>query len=297
MINKNRAKEIYKYFKEHGQSETMQKYHIGTESTLNRYIRHAKQHTQDDSLTKNCKRYVIAYDFHVPFHNKILVDKLIKYIDDTKPDGLVIAGDFLDLFSLSKYAENSLYQLKHVTLGSEYDQGNEILDKIDLVFRGEKHYLYGNHENRFFKYLERADNAKLLGGLRTPTEALKLTERNYSVIEDYPDGYVKLGKHLEVIHGVYANEYAAKQHLMKLQTSVIFGHIHRRQSYGTEKSLSVSSGGLFDKESEGFKYVSRAVRSQWSNGFDVVAIDSDGYFYHQGINCYNNKFFADGKLY
>ena len=72
------------------------------------------------------EKWLVLPDVHRPFHNKVLWGKIIKYIHENKQNiyGIVLSGDYLDLFTLGSYNENSLKNLTGITLESEYDDGN-----------------------------------------------------------------------------------------------------------------------------------------------------------------------------
>jgi len=246
---------------------------------------------------KQAGTWIVLSDIHVPFHNVVLIDKILNLIKEIKPRGIIIAGDFLDMFSISKYAENSLYALSGVTLGSEYAEGCKLLDKIDATFKGEKVFLFGNHEYRFYHWIQKGDNAKYGNAIKNPIEGLDLLNRGYKVISDYPDGVFKLGNHLEIIHGIYHNVHVAKKHLESLNTSVIFGHTHRFQSYYSNNSISYNIGWLGDINSIGFNYMNRAAKNLWCNGFAIVNIDDEGDFYVQAVQVHENKFSVLNKIY
>ena len=249
-------------------------------------------------MSKRTSRTFILSDAHVPFHRKALLDKVCRAIRETKPDGLVLAGDFLDLYSVSSHHQGSLYFLKDITLGQEYRAGNEVLDKLDkAVGRAAKHYLFGNHEDRFFRWIQQGDNAKTADELRDPATALRLKERGYKVYQNWRDDSVRLGRYLDIVHGTWCSEYSAKKHLREYQRSILFGHTHRVQTDVQGERGAFNIGGLFDKDSKGMSYVPRVTRDKWCNGFGVVDVDSRGYYHAQVVQAFNDSFVLDGKLY
>lgn len=271
------------YYKDRDVKRVAKKFNL-TENTLQHYL----------NVGLDTKKYIILSDVHVPFHNEVLVNKVIELCHRKKFDGLIFNGDFLDLYSIASFNDNSVARLQGVTLGREYEQGREVLDRFDALDIEEKVFLFGNHEERFDRFIQKGDNAKLIGALGRPEDELELVDRGYKVIRDYPDGFYKLGHSLEVIHGTYTNMHPSKKHLQEFKTSVIFGHTHRMDSYFDGQFGAWNIGGLYDKHSEGFKYVNRAVRRKWVNGFAIVNIDELGNHYVEMINCYNNNFFAEG---
>ncbi len=245
------------------------------------------------------EQWVILPDLHIPFQNKKLLLKIYKLIHQIKPYGIILSGDYLDMFSLSVFSENSLKLLKEINLSYEYSQGNLELKKIeDVLPKGiKKHYLYGNHEDRYLRWLERGDHAKLDEVLRSPEEAMQLHKKGWKVYTKWRDDAVFLGNHLEVIHGCYTPDNASKKHLSEFNGSVIFGHTHRFGSYVDGKRSAYNIGFLGDKNSEGFNYMNRAKRQKQVNGFAVVSIDTNGEYWVNAIQCWNDKFIYNHKLF
>jgi predicted phosphodiesterase len=245
-------------------------------------------------------RTFVISDAHVPFHRKPLLEKVCRAIRDTKPDGLVLAGDFLDLYSMSTHVAGSLYHLKDITLGKEYEAGNTVLDKLDKALgkrKVEKHYIFGNHEDRYFRWVQHGDNAKVADALGDPATGLQLKGRGYKVHQNWRDDTVRIGRYLDVVHGTWCSENSARKHLAEYQSSVMFGHTHRAQTVIQGQRGSFNIGGLFDKDSKGMNYVPRVTRNKWCNGFAVVDVDSRGYYYAQVVQAFNDSFVLDGKLY
>jgi predicted phosphodiesterase len=241
------------------------------------------------------KKTLIITDIHSPFENQILLEKVFKLMTRVKFDELVLGGDFLDLFSISQYAQNSLYKLEGLSLGLEYTLGKKVL-KIFETFDCQKVFMYGNHEARFQKWIEQADNRKLAGAISNVRDGLELDK--WKVYDDWLEDSHTIGKDLSVIHGVYTNIHCAKNHLDKFHgQSLIFGHTHRIQVATNDKHASYNIGGLFDKHSKGFRYMLKAQRGQWLNGFAVVNTTDNGEWYVNLVTCYNDKFVFEGYEY
>ena len=247
------------------------------------------------------EKWIVISDIHRPFHNKVLWSKVLKLIKDmgTGLHGIVLAGDYLDLYTLGSYNTESLANLSGLTLQDEYIDGLQGIDELEQVLhkKAKKVYLYGNHEDRYFRHIKEKDNAKYGGALLNPVEALYLNEKNWTVLTDWQSDYFTLGEHLDVIHGIYTSVHSAKTHLDKTGHSVMFGHTHRVQCYHTGNKASYNIGGLYDINSKGFLYMPRLQRQMWANGFALVNINDDGEFYVEQINVWNDCFLAEGKMY
>ncbi len=244
--------------------------------------------------------HMVSGCWHFPFHNKQMYKGVLELLKDlgTKVKGFHLLGDTLDLNSLSKHTPGQL-PIPGVTLGMEYKGGNEALDGFDKVLpKGiQKTYLFGNHEDRYFRHIKDVDNSKYADALISPTQALKLSERGYTIFENWKEDFFMIGDHLQGIHGEYCSKNPARTHMEKMKSSVIFAHTHRIDiCYDGEKAgFNIGWGG--DKDSAAFSYVSRITKLNWLNGFALVHIDKEGYFHTQVIPVYNDKFWYNGKEY
>lgn len=243
--------------------------------------------------------WIVISDVHIPFQSKPLVAKVCKLIKQIRPHGIVIAGDFLDLYSLSRHHADSLRQLRNVTLSDEYRAGQEVIIDLERALpKGAKRsFLFGNHEDNYWRELDRGDRGKLGNEIRSPTEALKLRERGYDVQEQWKEASVTLGDHLDVTHGIWTGIHTAKKALDDWQGSVMFGHSHRMQTHYAGKRAAFNIGGLYDATSSGFHYMARTQRARWTNGFALVDINSHGDYWTTTVPCYGDHFVVDGRMY
>lgn len=250
-------------------------------------------------MSRPCS-YLVLPDVHTPFHSKPLWNKVCKLARNERFDGLVLAGDFLDLYTISSYNDGSLLKLKDWELGDEYKAGYDALKQlIDSVGPrcAERHYLYGNHEQRFLTYKAKGDNAKTGSALLSPEQGLRLREHGFRVYTNWQEDTVALGTHLEVAHGNYCPVHHAKKHLDEFEGSVAYGHTHRHQVFTTGKRGAYGLGGLFDIDSPGFHYMPKSQRRKWMNSFGVFHILDSGDFIPQPVQCWNQQFYFNGRLY
>ena len=186
-----------------------------------------------------------------------------------------------------------------MTLHEEYAAGNHLLDQIDAALPDDiwKTYMYGNHEDRFNRWMSSTDNSKT--PLMSPTNALNLKKRGYHVKESWSRDYFTIGNHLDIFHGIYFSIHCAKAHLDKLRGSCAFVHTHRTQMYVEGNMAAFNIGACADFESPAFNYATRPMKSAWSNGFAICMIASDGSYNMTQImvNKDTGKFFFGGKEY
>lgn len=247
------------------------------------------------------QRTVILPDVHSPFENKPLMKRVCQFLHDERPDQLILPGDFLDLFTLSKYSAGSYKQIfdSGLTTEKEYELGAKLIRQIEDAVgkKCKKKFLYGNHCHRFHSWMETGDNGKL--GKKTvmsPEVGLGIAD-TWEIKTNWQQDYFLLGKHFEVLHGVYLCTHAAKKHLDELQGSCAFGHSHKIQTYVSGVRAAYNIGWLGDAESKGFFYAPRSTRQRWTNGFAQVRVDDNGDFRCEVIQCYRDSFYANGKFY
>jgi hypothetical protein len=126
---------------------------------------------------------------------------------------------------------------------------------------------------------------------------MNLFERGFQVIESYSTGYMTLGQHLDILHGIYYNTHCAKTHIDRFRGSVLFAHTHRIQSYieGRTGGFNIGWGG--DSQAAAFGYADRGTKASWQNGFAVVNIDESGDYYVNQIIANNGNFYYNGTKY
>jgi predicted phosphodiesterase len=246
------------------------------------------------------QKWIVLSDIHRPFHNQALWSKVLRLIKDMGTDlhGVVLAGDYLDLYTLGSYNSMSLGLLEGIDLGYEYEDGlNGLIELQSVLPAGcRKLFLYGNHEDRYFRTMNSRDHKKFGSALRDPIEALRLHENGWEVKTNWKDDFL-LGEHLDICHGTYHNKHVAAKHLDQNGRSVMFGHTHRIQSYHLGNRAAFNIGGLFDIKNKAFGYMPRMTRRNWANGFAIVNIDDNGDFYVNQITVWNDCFFAEGRKY
>ena len=215
-----------------------------------------------------------------------------EFVRDFKPDILVDGGDHVDFPYISSFNKDKLLLLEGKRLKKDFDLLNEEL--ADLRQSCDRMlFLQGNHEER----LERAvQKQPLLEGMvdleaNADFESLGI---EYYPLNKQP---VKIGK-LHFLHGTYTNEHHAKKHLMKYMGNVIYGHIHKFQSYyqgiplRDDEMGANAIGCLCDKNPEWLRGP-----GHWQNGFAVIYFDDKGYFDVYPVIMTKKRFIYGGKVY
>jgi len=251
------------------------------------------------------KKIIVGGDTHIPFHNPQAVALFIQFLRWFKPDTLVINGDFLDCFQLSKYERSPF--LEKETFQEEIKIARTLLKKMASTCK-ELYLIEGNHEWRLKKYIQqRARELYWLPGLRME-RILGLGEKDLirkAVIKyvacpdnlsDFTHNYINLnGLYIGHFHKVLKNAgYTARILRDELGINLITGHTHRIgltwRQYIEEQKMGMESGCLCSLEPTYMR------NPDWTNGFVVC--------YQEGENwtCYpipiiNNQFIFQGRVF
>jgi hypothetical protein len=244
--------------------------------------------------------YIVIGCVHAPFHLASAFKAVEQLLSDNKSDivGLVLDGDFLDMNSLSSH-DKGRKPIPGVTLDWEYKESEQLLDSLldPLASNIEKIYIFGNHEDRYHRYMSDIDNSKLGSSLEGPVSGLNLVSKGFDIYENWKEDFVTLGHHLDVSHGEFYNVHSAKKHIDTYRRSILYYHTHRIQQYIEGAVGGYNGGSMADFTAPVFGYASRAMKNSWLNGFNAVHVDEQGFYHIQQIVCYNNSFVFGNKVY
>jgi len=171
-------------------------------------------------------------------HDEAALSVALSIVKAAKPDVVVLVGDNLDGAEFGKYRLSPAYQrTTQATIDRLTVFGFElraVAPDADIV------WLAGNHEERLPNYL--MDNAMAAFGLRKgaapgswPVMSIpslcRLDESGIDYRTGYPASSYWINQRLRVIHGnkVASGGSTAHKYLATEKTSVIYGHVHRRE--------------------------------------------------------------------
>ena len=164
-----------------------------------------------------------------------------KFLDDFRPDRLVINGDCIDAPMLSKYQPRRVEVVRATNLQEHLDHANAGLDRL-LEKAGKTDWIDGNHEDRLETYL--GSRAPELGSLRSlsMSELLGLQARRVAY-HGYGDG-VYLAPDLFVYHGRYIGGRWTDKEGLAAGASTITGHQHKQGvTYRTDRQRRYKNVG------------------------------------------------------
>lgn len=245
----------------------------------------------------NQGNYIVLGCLHLPWVNKEFFDSLIKLIEDCKDlKGIVLAGDILDMSSISRHAKGLMPVLGY-NLEREYKETNEYLDRIDKAIGSrviEKEYFYGNHEDWYLQHNKTIDGNKLGHSLLSPYHAC-FEKRGYNFQKDWKNAKVIIGD-VEIIHGMWCNTHSAHKHLTTLRRNVVFFHTHRFNTFSEGNLQSYNCGFGGDRNAPVFNYMSSFQKESWTNGLAVINLGKDNKSRVTAIE-YKDGLFFNNKLY
>lgn len=173
-----------------------------------------------------------------PTHDEAAISVALAVTHTARPSKVVLVGDNADLPEMSKYRLSPAYaQTTQATI-----------DRCTLLCAQLRHaaphaeivWLAGNHEERLPNYL--LDNARAAFGLRqgnTPESwpvlsmpfLCRMDDHDITYLPGYPASHYWITERLKVIHGdlVRSGNSTAHAYLGREKSSVIFGHVHRRE--------------------------------------------------------------------
>jgi len=261
-------------------------------------VKSGKMHVQVvGTAGKKTTRILIISDLHVPYHDIAAWECVLQVIRETKPDVVVIIGDFADMYSISSHPKSLDRKMNFVI---ERDAVNAALDQLRSAAGANCRIVWteGNHEDRITRYLQ--SSAPELGGIKEiRAEGLfKVRERNIEWVPYRSE--IKIGN-CSFTHDVgRCGVNTARQSLLDFGGNLVVGHSHRGciAYQGEIKGSShfcLNVGWLGDVNAIDYIHRARAKRD-WQLGFGLVDQDETGYSWAQFIPVLNGRCVVDGKL-
>lgn len=195
-----------------------------------------------NEMTKRYEKIVIIPDTHCPYEDYRALDKVYSFISDYKPDEVVMLGDHVDFYAISRFDKNPE---RLDSLQTEIDVLHYHLGKLREVHKGKITYLNGNHEARLISYMWKHPEIASLRKMKSIDRFLELDKFGVEL----KDTYIKhkfLFKHGDIVRNQGA--YTA------------------RGEFDAE-GMSGMSGHCFDEQTE------LLTKRGWIKGFELLASD------------------------
>jgi len=221
------------------------------------------------------KRVLVLSDIHVPYHSGTALTAAFDWAKNEKPDAILLNGDALDFFSLSRFIKDP----KARSFSDELTAFKRLFEALDLIFGARIFFKFGNHEERYQHYLwtkahelDGVEEFELENIIRARAEGIE-------VIKD--KRIIKLGD-LNVIHGhefggsIFSPVNIARGLFLRGKVSAMQGHNHQSSEH-TEQNMNGEitttwSLGCLCSLSPGFLPLNK-----WNHGFAIVDIDGQNF--------------------
>jgi predicted phosphodiesterase len=215
------------------------------------------------------RKTLIFSDVHIPFHDSVALNAMIKFALDYAPNLVIMNGDIADFYELSRFIRdprkrNFADEIK--TLKAFLEFIRERFKKAEIVFKT------GNHEERWQKYLYTRAPAVIGTDIWEYSKLMDTDKLSIKIVQD--KRIIMLGE-LPVIHG---HEFIrspnspvnpARGIFLKGTHTAICGHWHQVSSHSTRTLLDKpvktwSVGCLCGLHPEWARI------NNWSHGFATV---------------------------
>jgi len=244
------------------------------------------------------ERVGILSDIHIPYHDSEPLDISVRELQKQKIDTLILNGDIIDCYQESNFVKNPTKD----SIKIEIEILCHFIKDLQKAFRGAKIiYKFGNHEDRWEKYL--MSKAPSIWGFECfeldnliKIEYLRLMGKPLEIDFVKNKRIIDIG-HLAVVHGhefgemVFSPVNAARGFYLRGKANVLGGHLHQTSEH-TENNMNGkvvsawSVGCLCDLHPE------YRPLNKWNHGYAFV-IHSQG----TGEFEVHNKKIIKGKVY
>lgn len=258
-----------------------------------------------------------------PTHDEQAISIAESIIVALQPDQIVLVGDNLDAPEFGKYRLSPAFAQ---TTQASIDRATELCFRLrSLAPNSRITWIAGNHEERISNAT--LDNLKAAFGIKRglapdslPVLSIpflcRMDEAQIDYKPGYPAGSHWINERLRVIHGdkVASGGSTAHKYLANSKTSVVYGHIHRREWAersredfdGAKTILAASPGtlarcdGSVPSTKGGLDLEGRPlpITEDWQQGLAVVTYQpGDGEFWYEQIPIHSGRAYWRGRLY
>lgn len=248
-------------------------------------------------------KIVVASDFHIPYHDEIALNLFYQFLKNTQPHRLIIAGDFLDMWELSRFRK--FPTMDGNSFNNELETAKKIIKKFTVLCPDTLiDYICGNHSFRIQSYL--MEKARELYSLPSLHLEYLLELHKYPQIRFYElknksrfsHHFVKYG-YLWIGHADMSRKeaaYTARGLRDELGCNLITGHTHKLafapKTYKDGTLVAWESGCLCQKETDYSTF------SNWQQGWLYLETNPEiTQFTIHPILIQNSQFIFNGKVY
>ena len=220
----------------------------------------------DKELNLRDGKIIVGSDIHFPYQDDLAIDCFINYCADNQPEVIVLNGDLLDFYKLSRFSKDPAGK----NPAEEIEMCRKFLKSLKVACpNSEIYYTIGNHETRLEKYV--LDNAPQIACL---------IDNVFEIIKTEEIGIIGCASLLVnnifiFKHGTRLGNKSGLSAIKELEAHYLSGatgHTHRLAKFSTRKSgrrfVWLETGCLCDLNPE---YM---VNPDWEQGFGEIVFES-----------------------
>jgi predicted phosphodiesterase len=223
------------------------------------------------------KKIAVLSDVHIPYHSITALSAALDFIQAEKPSAILLNGDILDFYQLSRFGKDP----RKRSVAHELQSAREFLDVLSQ-FGAKIYYKIGNHEERYQHYLM-AKAPELLGVQEFELQhLLGLNERGIDLIGDKR---IIKANDLNIVHGhefgqsIFSPVNVARGLFLRGKVSAMQGHNHSVSEH-TESNMNGDivttwSLGCLCELNPAYLPINK-----WSHGFAMVDLSDNGKDFH-----------------
>lgn len=238
------------------------------------------------TLPKGEDNILLLSDIHIPYQDNAALKAAIEYGKSEKVNTIILNGDILDFYTISKYAKAP----NKPSMTLEIDMCRAFLKSLREDFPNARiYYKEGNHELRWYSYLI-LKSPELFGmAIMELDDVIGMTGFGVTPIKD---NRMMLVGDLTILHGhevkVSSVDYPAAALFRKTMQKSICGHLHKTDSF-KKKQIGGNYIHTYVTGCLSTLKVEFAIYNQWNHGFAHIKVDRFGQAEVNNIAIYNGK--------
>lgn len=251
------------------------------------------EYKRKSKRTKIWVNFGCAHLDHTKINKELEI--LVRYCKATKPYGVVMAGDILDIGYMGKFADKDAKKKAGSSLAEDYKTLNALTESLSECCT-ELVYIEGNHESRIRTSTK--EHPEITEGLIDIEHNIKNCTSVLTPWEDRHASVFMIAPTLGVTHGSHHGPTACQRQLKQSHFgSVIFHHTHRFGVYTDfhmgKVYAAFNDGCLTDLD----PHYQRGQMRANEHGFGETCVFEDGSYQHSQIRILNGRFYHNGKLW
>jgi len=252
---------------------------------LNPYNLPSSDETIYEPFKINAQRLLVLSDIHIPYHSVNSLTIAFDWAKKQKPDAILLNGDTLDFFGLSRYAKDP----KKRSFSSELESFKDFITILKKTFDAKIYFKIGNHEERYEHYLWM--KAGELAGI-DDFELGNIIKARAEGIEIIADKRIMKAGELNIIHGhEYFGSFSpvniARSLFTKGKVSAMQGHNHQTSEH-TEADMNGKITTTWSVGCLSELHPMYMPLNKWNHGFAFIEIDGED-FQVQNKRIYKGK--------